>query len=137
MNPSPRRRSCAVTFWEGFSSCPPYYVRILARCGNARGMSDAEVAISSGIDINRVREIKFMVTWDDVTYRELLAFTTACGFDPTSAADRARAKRYEYICQTRDSTPFQYLRKHPKWESEFLPLLKILKAQIRKPSLAA
>ncbi len=126
-----------MNHWEAWLAFPPYYVRLLAKRG-ARGiaLSDAEIAISSGIDINRVREIKCLTAWDTVTHREMLGFTMACNFDPTNQKHRARAKCYEQACKTRNSLPFQYLRIHPKFESEFLPLIRILKEQLLQSSVA-
>lgn len=119
-------------FWEVLAEFPPYYVRILAKTpkpgrGTDLAISDAEIAIGSGLDINRVREISRMMGWHAVTLLEFGAFTKACNFDPTSAADRRRCNQYEYICTRRKVIPFAYLRSSPKWESEFLPLVKMLK----------
>lgn len=135
MNTKPRKKH--MTFWEALETHPPYYVRMLAKRGHNKALSDAEVAIASGIEINRIREIKFMLNWHDVTYREILAFTAACNFDPTDSRHRQHVKRYENICRIRNATPFQYLMVHPKYESEFLPLIRILKAQFRPQSSAA
>ena len=133
-------RTKKITLWAAMAMFPPYYVRLLAKSGGVgaiKAMSDAEVAIASGIDINRIREIKFMTTWDRVTYREIVDYTMACNFDPTSPKDRMRVRNYENICKMRNATPFQYLKVSPKYESEFLPLLKILKAQLQQQPSAA
>ena len=74
-----------TTFWEALRQFPPYYIRMLAKNGRATALSDSEIAIASGIEINRVRQIKCLTTWDDVTVGEMLRFTTACNFDPTHA----------------------------------------------------
>lgn len=115
-----------MTFWAAMQAFPPYYVRMLAKTGHSTALSDADIAIASGIEINRVREIKCLSSWDDVTFGEILRFTTACNFDPTRQKDRARAHNYERVCQKRNAMPFQYLRKSPKWESELLPVLRLL-----------
>lgn len=118
-----------VTFWEALEGFPPYYVRILAKRtvedGNS-AISDAELAIAAGMPIARAREISRMEGWGNVTVNEMLAFTAACNFDPTDFDDRNRATGYLYVCKKRKTTPFKYLRVHPKWESEFLPLIKML-----------
>lgn len=122
-----------ITFWEALRKFPPYYVRILAKRSAEEGnlaISDAELAIASGIPISRVREIARLDEWDSVTVGEVLAFTAACCFDPTKFSDRNRVIQYEYVCKKRGNTPFRYLRRHPKWESEFLPLIKMLKAKL-------
>jgi len=123
-----------VTFWEALDKFPPGFVRMLAKNG-ADALSDAEVAIGSGLTIDRVRQIKFLPTWQTVPLGEICAFFLACNFDPTNAEDRNRVYQYEYVCKKRKTIPFQYLRKHPKWESEFLPLVKEFQSRLR--SLAA
>lgn len=129
-----------ITFWEALQAFPPYYIRMLAKNGHSTALSDAEIAIASGIDINRVREIKCMTRWDDVTMGEVLRFTLACNFDPTRQKDRARAHNYERVCLKRNVMPYKYLRKSPKWESEILPVMRLLLERLRtapKQSCAA
>lgn len=126
-----------ITFWEALRHFPPYYVRMLAKNGRATALSDADIAIASGLEINRVRQIKCLTCWDDVTVGEMLRFTTACNFDPTRSKDRLRAHTYERVCQKRNVIPFLYLRKSPKWESELLPVLKILQQKLTQQSSAA
>ena len=124
--------------WEALRQFPPYYVRMLAKQGFRRVLSDSEIAIASGIDIGRVREIKAMTNWDEVKVGELLRFTSACNFDPFSNRDRERTRKYEKICKTRNVIPYlSRLKKSPKWESELLPLLKTLQGRMIKPSSAA
>ncbi len=104
-------------------------MRLLAKDhGNVKheARSDAQLAIASGIPINRIREISQLLSWDTVTFAEIIAFTAACSFDPTNTSDRRREEQYEIRCRQRNSKPFQYLRKHPKWHSEFAPLIKLL-----------
>lgn len=130
-----KRAQSPLDCWSALEKFPPYYVRMLAKHKAATALSDAEIAISSGIPLNRIREIKLMSNWLTLTVAEVLAFTTACNFDPTSGSDRRRIDDYEAKCKKRKKVPFQYLRKSPKWESEILPLLKML--QSRQQSSAA
>jgi hypothetical protein len=123
-------------FWEVLTEFPPYYVRCLAKNpkpgrGADLAISDADIAIVADLEINRVREISRMTDWKEVRITEFLAFTTACNFDPTDSNDRRRAYQYEYICTKRKVVPFGYLRSSPKWESEFLPLVKIIMSRLR------
>ncbi|MBU2072772.1 MAG: hypothetical protein KKA68_21265 [Gammaproteobacteria bacterium] len=131
---SPPAKGPHLTFWDAIERFPPYYVRMLAK-ERLRALSDAEVAIGSAMSIDRVREIKTMTDWNLVKIGEFLAFCSGCNFDPTSATDRHRVYEYERICKKRSTMPFLYLRKHPKWETEFLPLLKIA-ASLQKSSPA-
>ena len=126
-----------ITFWGALHAFPPYYVRLLAKNGRATALSDADIAIASGIDINRIREIKFYKEWDKVTVGEMLRYTAACNFDPTRNSDRTRARDYEYQCTKRNMIPFRFLRKSPKWESEILPVLKLLRTKSTNVSSAA
>ncbi len=124
-----KKRKPLLNFWEAFEKFPPYYVRLLAKepgNGGHEAFSDAQIAIAAGLPINRVREIARLTQWDTVPFAEILAFTSACNFDPTNFIDRNRERNYLYICKRREVTPFKYLRKHPKWHSEFLPLVKML-----------
>jgi hypothetical protein len=125
-----------ATLWRVLEEFPPYYVRILAkRPGSGLrdlGLTDADIAISSNIPISRVREINRMHNWHAVTLGELLAYTLACNFDPANPKDRCRVKQYEYLAKKRGYVPFQYLKKSPKYESEILPILHLLKSKQRQ-----
>ena len=118
--------------WAALDKYPPYYVRLMAKRADTHAkdpllaFSDAEIAIASGLTLTRVREISRLSDWQSVTVAELNTFTAACNFDPTIYEDRRRVQAYEYACKKRHSAPFQYLKRHPKWESEFLPLVKLL-----------
>lgn len=124
-------------YWQVWSEFPPYYVRLLAKSGPNTALSDAEIAIASGLDINRVRAIKILTEWDTVTHGEKLHYCAACNFDPTNLEDRTRARDYEYRCKVRNSVPFRYLTKSPKWAGELLPVLKLLQAKLTQHSSAA
>lgn len=127
--------------WQAFEDFPPYQVRLLAkRVGAGRdknlAIDDAELAIRSGIPIDRLREIYRAENWDAVTHGEILAFTVACNFDPTNPRDRQRVRQYQYVCLKRKVRPFRYLMNSPHWESVFLPLIRLL-ASRKKPSPAS
>lgn len=114
------------THWDFLKAFPPPYCRILAKrpgggCGDM-SIPDAEIAIQSGIPLSRVREISYQTTWDNVTNDEMRRFFTACNFDPTNPKHRFRVHVYNKVCQKRNTVPFHYLRRSPKWETEFLPL---------------
>lgn len=125
------RKTPKADFWKYLEEYPPPQCRLLAKLpGGGRmvlAISDAELAISSGIDLNRIREISCSPNWDHISIGEMRAFFTACHFDPTLAAHRNRVTEYYRVCLKRKTKVFQYLRSHPKWESEFLPLVKLLR----------
>ncbi len=118
-------------FWKFLSDFPPPKVRLFAKQPGggraAQAISDAELAISSGMTLERVRQICYSENWDAITASEMKAFFTACHFDPTLAAHRNRVTEYYRVCLKRNTKVFQYLRNHPKWESEFLPLVKLMR----------
>lgn len=136
-----KRGQTEITFWEAWQKFPPAYVRLLAKQGHALGMSDAEISIASGIELNRVREIKVIVdpfaADSPISMGEALRYSAACNFDPTNAKHRSRAHNYERICAKRNVTPFLYLRRHPKFESEILPVLLAYKRLMTRQSSAA
>lgn len=125
------------TPWECLEAYPPPYCRLLAKepGGGSADMSvtDAELAIRSGIPLSRVREISRMESWVGVPVDEVRRFLAGCNFDPTNPVHRQRVRTYEKQCTKRKSVPFHYLRRSPKWETEFLPLLllvsRIMKSQ--------
>lgn len=127
----------AATLWQALEKFPPYFTRILAkRPGSGLrdlGLTDSDIAISSGINLSRVREINRMTNWHECTVGEVLAYTTACNFDPANPVDRQRVNQLQYVCKKRGTRPFQYLRKSPRFESEILPILHLLK-NLRTPS---
>lgn len=131
-------RQRKATFWDQIGQYPPYYVRMLAKNSStgrlAAALSDAEIAIASGIPLPRIRQIVRLTAWAEVTLGEMMSFTIACNFDPTDFNDRRRVASYEYACTKRKTTPFSYLRKSPQWESEILPLLKIAATQRTRPA---
>lgn len=127
--------------WRAFEEFPPYYVRLLAKrvgAGRSRDLAidDTELAIRSGIPLDRLREIYRAENWDSVTHGEILAYTVACNFDPTNTKDRQRVRQYLYVCLKRKVRPFQYLWNSPRMESEFLPLIQLL-ASRKKSSPAS
>jgi hypothetical protein len=128
------------TPWEYIDSYPPPYCRILAKKkGSGSGdmaITDAELAIKTGIPLSRVQQISKMETWAGVTNAEMRSIFEAINFDPTNSQDRSRVNRYQLVCQKRHSTPFRYLRMSPKWETEFLPLF-LLSNRIMKSRIAS
>lgn len=119
-----------LTFWQALEHYPPVYVRLLAKKGTLGraiyALTDAELAIMTGMTIERIREISRMLTWDEVTLGECRSFCDAARFDPTVGSFRKRVYNYRARCQKLNQIPFHYLRVSPKWESEFLPLIRLL-----------
>lgn len=121
-----------ASLWRALEEFPPYFVRLLAK-RSAPGwvaLTDTDIAIASGITLLRVREISAMESWHDCTVREIHNFTLACGIDPANPRHRAKVRQYQFVCRKRGSRPFQWLKKSPKYESELLPLLQLLKARL-------
>jgi len=112
--------------WDFLDQFPPSVVRLLARTGRGRAVrwiSDEEVAIGSGLTLDRVNQLKVMPAWDRVPLADIRAFCRGCQFDPTSSKDRRiKVYIYHHACQKNNSQPFHYLRSDPKWP-EFQRLL--------------
>lgn len=127
------------TVWEYLDAFPPPYCRCLAKepgSGVADlAVTDADLAIRSDIAIDRVREISRMENWEGVPLGEIRAFFNGLNFDPTEAECRKRVSQYQRVCQTRNVVPFLYLRKSPKWESEFQPLLLMILKIMKSPNV--
>ncbi len=127
------------TAWQWLEEFPPIVVRLVARrgrAGNSRWIDSAEIAIESDIPLARVQAIGECFDWTDVTVGEVRRFCAACRFDPTVFRDREAQRIYLYVCMTRKlSQPPAYLRRHPAWTAEILPLLHRLKS--RPPSSKA
>lgn len=127
------------TIWEYLDAFPPPYCRCLAKepgSGIADfAVTDAELAIRSGISIDRVREISRMENWDEISLSEMRAFFKGMNFDPTDYECRYRVSQYQRICQNRKTVPFLYLRKSPKWETEFQPLLLMILRIMKSPNV--
>ncbi len=125
-------------FWKHLAAYPPIRVRLLAKTGGTRAqwIPDDELAISADLPLTRIRTISKMTDWSEVTFGEMKAFCQACGFDPTLSADRNRILDYEYQCLKRQSRPFQWLHRSPRYASECLPLIKRLNQTLSRPQHA-
>jgi len=122
------RRS--INFWRAMSSHPPALIRLYARKVRGRtieAITGEEIAIVSGIPLDRVQEISALTNWDSVTIPEAERFCLACNFDPTSARDRNRERAYSRTCRRPNRPRFLWLKNHPKYRSEFLPLIEVLR----------
>lgn len=105
--------------WPYLDQFPPPVVRIMAREGHgnsSRWLSDEEVAIASGLTLDRVRQIQLMPDWSRVVLSDLRAFIAGCRFDPTNPRDRrVKVNIYQLLCLKNNHQPFRYLRKNPRW----------------------
>lgn len=120
---------------EILAAFPPCFYRLWAKHSPTQAITDAEIAIASGIDLNRVRAIFRMPDWQSVTQGEIEKLFVACKCDLFDAKTRHRIAQYDYVCKKRNTKPFKWLRRSPKWESEFLPLIRLM--QSRTKSVAA
>ena len=82
-------------------------------------LSDQEVAIRGGLDLDKVRKISRMTSWEDVTIGDARKFCMGCNFDPFDYLDRNRISAY-----SRKGT-YAFLRRSDHWNTTFLPLIKI------------
>lgn len=126
-----------TSFWQLFADFPPALVRLLARkrAGkNVAAITAEEIAIVSGLPLDRVLEISGQTTWDGVSLPEAERFFLGCKFDPTSSQDRNRQRAYELKCKTTNRPRFLWLKNSPRFESEYLPLIRRLRTSFPKKS---
>lgn len=111
-----------ITPWKILTRYPPVFVRLYAKERNKRihsALSDEEVAIRGNIDLEKVKSISKLTSWDSVTIGDAKKFITGCNFDPLNYLDRNRISAY-----TKKGT-YAFLRKSSHWDTIFLPLIKI------------
>lgn len=109
--------------WEILVKYPPVFVRLYAkeRAGSRMhcALSDQEIAIRGQLDLEKVRAISKMTSWDNVRVGDARKFCKGCNFDPFNYLDRNRISAY-----SRKGT-YAFLRRSDHWETTFLPLIKI------------
>lgn len=130
----PPATSSPLAFLEAF---PPLKVRLMAKTDAIHvpvAITHAEFAIAGGFTLQRVLELSRMMNWDEMTLGEFKRFCAVCGFNPLSARDRARLSDYESKCIHRQSRPFQWLTRSPAYQTEFLPLIRLLSQPARSPA---
>lgn len=115
--------------WPYLEMYPPIRVRLLAQIPGGRyhqWIPHADIAISGRFTMTRVIEISEMLDWSEVTISEAQRFCAACRFDPTITSHRNRVADYEAKCLLRNSRPFQWLHRSPVYQTEALPLIRLL-----------
>lgn len=119
--------------WKLLSEHPPALVRLYARrkfAGkNVVVMTMQEIAIASGLPLQRCIEISKQATWDGITVTEAERFIAGCGWDPLSYVDRNRKNAYARSCQ-KTKSKYHYLRSSPLWKAELLPLIQLLRSRL-------
>lgn len=112
--------------WKHFETYPPAAVRVMARVKvvgkTVRALTDEEIAIASGLPLDRVRAISQLLSWESVNFGDVRRFCLGCGFDPLSSTDRNRAGAY-----LRSKGRFAYLRKSPHFSTRFVTLINNLR----------
>lgn len=120
------------SLWTSLDDYPPLKCRLMAHrpvrtsTRTCIAPTDEEIAIESGIPLDRVRQISRMLDWTQVRLGEMRAFCAACRFDPTNPEHRRKLSDYETKCLQRHSQPFQWLHRSPVFAEQFLPLIKKL-----------
>lgn len=109
--------------WKYLEQYPPCSVRLLARRRptshtRAVGLTNAQIALASGLTVDRIDEIGLMKSWAEVTVAEAMLFCRGCDFDPTSYEDRKKARSLE------SKGKYAYLRRSP----DRATVVRILKA---------
>lgn len=106
------------------------WARLLARIPHGRPLTDAEIAIASGLTVDRVFLLQHMTDWSQVSLVEAERFLRGCGIDFCDPAKMTRIKCY--IPRPGKKTPvtFKYLRISPEWTTKYKPLMLRARASL-------
>ena len=111
------------TPWKILTKYPPVFVRLYAkeRAGSRMhcALSDQEIAIRGNIDIDKVKRISRLTSWDSVAIGDAHNFCVGCNFDPFNYHDRNRISAYS------KRGTYAFLRRSEHWTTTFLPLIRI------------
>ena len=105
---------------------PPILVRLLARKRHGRPLTTIEIAERGGLKPGQVDFISESHNWILIDLPTFRAFTKGCDID---LLDRANFRRIEnYLAGVkvkgrRFPPTFRYLKRDPRWESYYKPLL--------------
>ena len=84
-------------------------------------LTDEEISARSGLDIDTVRAMSSLTSWDTVHYGLMEKFLRGCGMDFASTKDMRRADQY---VRKRGLLRFGYLKKNRTlWKTTYQPLL--------------
>lgn len=122
--------------WAVFDEFPPIFVRLLARerilntngkTSAVRVLTDEEIAITSELGVDRVKDLSSKHNWDDINLGEAKKFCEGCNFNLFDWQVRNSA----YALATNGS--FAYLRQSPDWVKKYKPMLmSFFNAQTQK-----
>ena len=94
----------------------PIACRLLARrskpTGSVVAMTDRDIADSSRLPMAVVKHLSWCLTWDDVEFGQMMAFTRACGVDFDSRdsvranARHLRQGRWTHILRSPEKNTF-------------------------------
>lgn len=94
-----------------------------------RALTLQEIAIASGLSLDRVTQISWQTDWDSISITEAERFLAGCNFDPLSAEDRNRKNAYVRASRKRNpASIFAYLKRSPLWKSQYQPRISLLKS---------
>ena len=116
-----------LSFAEKLIRFPPVVVRLLARVYHGPGpdgceaICDDEIARNSGLQVEFVRQLSKLTTWDHVEWAIIVVFLRGCGVD---LDERAWVRRNTRYMKELRSLP-RYLIRSPHWRSTFEPLIRI------------
>lgn len=122
--------------WSVFDEFPPIFVRLLARerIASERGgtsavrvLSDEEIAINSGMELQDIRFLSELAHWDDIAIGTAKQFCRGCNFDLFDW----RVRNSAFALAANGS--FAYLRSSPDWAKKYKPMLmQFFNAQTQK-----
>lgn len=116
--------------WVRLDRHPPILLRLMARKPRSRPLETTEIAERSGLSVMQVEAISVQTDWRGIDLPTARAFMVGCDCD---LGDRRTYRRMRMSLRYRPKTAprFPYLRRSPKWESYYLPLLDRFTAHLK------
>ena len=108
-----------MTFWQYAHNFPPALVRLLARHRYGAPLTTEEISNVSGLSAAKVEFIsQGTASWREVLLSDVAPFLRGCGLDFCNSIQMRRVAAY-----LRKQPSFEYLRKSPRYETYYKPLL--------------
>lgn len=109
-----------LTIEQRLRRFPPIVCRLLAREGRGSRpvvLSDEDIAERSGLTLAQVQGLSHLLTWDDVSCQQMLAFSKGCGVD---LSDRYTV--HKHWCYIKGKRAFTFLKSEPDYETRWKPM---------------
>lgn len=121
-----------LSFWDWTKLISPVWARLLARIPHGRPLTDAEIALKSGLTMDRVFLIQHMTDWSSVSMVEAEMFLRGCGINFCDSRQMDRVRWYLPRPGKKTPVTFKYLRISPEWNTKYRPLMLRARASLDK-----